>query len=359
MAKFKLNRVSKLFVERHLKSLKRNKSPGLDDSPPQLLKDCSTSITEPLTFVINLSLSTGIVPTIWKTGKITPIHKSGTTDTPDNYRPISVLPTLSKILEQAVHSRLIEYLESNRLLNPEQFGYRKKRSTKLASTLFIDDIRRSLDSGQMVGAVFLDLTKASDLIGHNVLLDKLYCYGISGGELDWFTDYLFNRKQLANLNNNISDYHSIKQGVPQGSILGPLLFLIFFNDITEQINHTKIIMYADDTVIYFASKNITTIKYHLNEDIDQISKYFFHNELILNLKKGKTESMCYSEPSTLSKSHEHLVNYQVNYRGIPIKTVNSYTYLGSMVDNHLTLISDFDKTYKKVSNRLRLLDKIK
>ena len=135
------------------------------------------------------------MPSIWKCARVTPIHKSGDMKTPGNYRPISVLPIFSKILERAIHSQLSEYLEQHQLLTDSQFGYRRKRSTKLASTLLCDDIRSSIDKGNFVGAVFIDLTKAFDTVGHGVLLDKLFEYGIEGTEIEWFTDYLFNREQ--------------------------------------------------------------------------------------------------------------------------------------------------------------------
>ena len=202
-----------IYIEKELKTLKRNKSAGLDILPPGMLKACAGNILKPICFTINLSITTGQpicftiylsittgqVPQIWKTAKVTPIHKSGSTPLLGNFRPISVLPTLSKMLEKVVHSQLILYLENNNLINTNQFGYRTKRSTKLAATLFTDYIRREIDNGRLVGAVFINLTKAFDTISHGALLEKLPAYGINGNELIWITDYLFQRQQLIRL----------------------------------------------------------------------------------------------------------------------------------------------------------------
>ena len=205
-ATFKVEYVSKLFVEKELRKLKRDKATGIDDLPPGMLKDCALLISKPLCHIINLSIKTSTVPTIWKVAKITPTFKSGNSSLPENYRPISVLPVLSKILEKAMHNELINYLEQENLLNDCQYGFRSKRSTKLASTLFCDNIRREMDGGKLVGAIYIDLSKAFDTIGHALLLKKLQSYGVHGNELTWFTDYLFNRSQLVDMNNVCSDY---------------------------------------------------------------------------------------------------------------------------------------------------------
>jgi hypothetical protein len=166
-----------------------------------------------------------------------------------NLRTIDLISCLP-IIERIVHKRLVDYLEEHRLLSNQQFGFRRKRSTELPATLFLDDIRRSVDSKKLVGCVFIDFSKAFDTLSHSKLLSKLTAYGITDNELEWFTSYLFQRRQLIQYNDKLSKSCPVTCGVPQGSILGPLLFVIFANDIMDHVNNSKIIMYADDTVLY-------------------------------------------------------------------------------------------------------------
>ena len=175
---------------------------------------------------MNLSIKTSTVPNIWKSAKVVPIFKSGNHDLPENYRPISVLPVLSKVFEKAVHYQLLQFLETNKLLSNSQ----------LAAALLCDNIRKEMNNGNMIGAVYLDLSKAFDTIGHGLLLNKLNTYGVSGKELNWFTDYLFNRTQIVEIENVRSDTEPVYCGVLQGSILSPLLFIVFFNDLVENLN---------------------------------------------------------------------------------------------------------------------------
>ena len=186
-----------------------------------------------------------------------------------------------------------------------QFGYRKQRSTNLAASLLFDNIRKEIDQGKLVGAVFIDLTKAFDTIGHSTLLSKLPSYGINENELEWFKDYLFNRKQLVNYLNETSSFRNVNCGVPQGSILGPLLFLLMFNDIYIALNKARLIKFADDTVIYYADHNFDVIENTLNNELESISNFLRENELIINLKVGKTESMLFGTAKKL-KQHHHL-----------------------------------------------------
>ena len=354
--RFNFNYVSRVFILKELRSLKRQKATGVDELPPGMLKDCSFFIAGPLAHIINLSIKTSTVPSIWKIAKITPVFKSGDSSQPENYRPISVLPVLSKILEKAVHSNLISFLEDENLLNDCQYGFRSKRSTKLASTLFCDEIRREIDAGKMVGAVYIDLSKAFDTIGHAILFKKLEMYGVNRQELDWFVDYLFGRSQLVEINNTRSDKEPIYCGVPQGSILGPLLFIVFYNDFAESLAHSRLIMYTDDTVVYVAEKDVKNIEMKLNEDLERISKYFCMNELIINLKKGKTEVMLFG---TSKRLKTHGKEIEVTYDNVRVNFVTQYKYLGTIVDNHLNFNENFHRSYKRASTRMRLLQRLR
>ena len=264
-----------------------NKACGIDNLPSKLLKHSAPVISKPLSFLVNLSLKTGSFPQKWKTAKITPLHKSGDTTNTDNYRPISVLPTLSKILEREIHRQIMTYLETHSLLSRNQFGYRSKRSTQLATTLFLDNIRFEINKGKLVGALFIDLSKAFDTIGHSILLNKLPASGIINKELMWFENYLFNRKHIVQYDETISEPQDIYCGVPQGSILGPLLFMLYFNDIEDVVLHSESIMFADDTVLYASGKNQHELEEKLSKDLHCIYEYLQENDLILNTKKGK------------------------------------------------------------------------
>ena len=356
---FQFGGVSEAFVERELKKLKRNKSTGIDDLPPGMLKDLASVIAKPISYIINLSLRTGQVPTDWKIARVVPVHKSGSTTDVNNYRPISVLPVISKIMERAVHRQLMDYLERNRLLSDKQFGYRSKRSTELATALFIDSIRRSGDNGLLSGAVYLDLSKAFDTLDHGRLLEKMKSYGISGSALTWFTDYLFQRSQVVKLGQELSDSRPLTCGVPQGSILGPIMFLLFFNDFEDCLQHSNVVQFADDTVIYLSSKSINEIEDNLNEDLASISTYLSSNDLVINLKKGKTECMLLGTSKRIATVASDSRDLNLFCNGTKINCTQSYKYLGTILDQQLNLAANFDQKYKKASSKLGLLRKLK
>ena len=207
----------------------------------------------------------------------------------------------------------------------------------------------------MVGAVYLDLSKAFDTIGHGILLNKLSAYGVSGKELDWFTNYLFNRTQMVEIENIRSTPEPIYCGVPQGSILGPLLFIVFFNDLVENLN-CRVIKYADDTVVYYADNDIEKIEKVLNMEMELIGEYCSNNELLLNLKKGKTEAMLFG---TAKRLKQHGRDLNISYNGTSVSFVKEYVYLGNLIDSTLTLNSNFNRAYKRASNRLRLLKSVR
>ncbi len=355
--KFIFKAVSWQEVEQQLKSIKRNKATGLDNLPPGLIKDSAELISAPLAHLINLSLKTSIFPTDWKAAKVIPTHKSGAHSNLDNYRPISVLPVISKIIEKIIHRQLIIFLDKNHLLTKFQFGFRPKLSTEYAATILLDSIRNNVDKGKLVGAIFVDLSKAFDTVSHAMLLDKLPLYGVQGKELEWFKDYLFYRKAKVSCNSCFSKEHVLLTGVPQGSILGPLLFLILFNDVVNVIKHSTILKYADDTVLYVADKDIQSIKAKLSKDMDCLADWLKRNELVLNLKKGKTESLLFGTSQRIAKQTEPL-EIELSHQTV-IHNTTEYKYLGVHVDSSLNLNSNFNTCYKKASGRLRLLAKIR
>lgn len=353
---FEFRSVSDKVVFNALKSLKRNKSSGLDNFPSGMLKDSADIIAKPLTHIINLSLATGSIPTDWKAAKIVPLFKSGSMAEIDNYRPISILPSMSKILEKVVFKQLMAHFEQNGLLSHFQYGFRRMRSTELAVTHLTDVIRREGENGNLTGCVFIDLSKAFDTISHSGLLSKLSTYGVRGTELAWFTDYLFCRSQVVQYKGVLSEPQPILTGVPQGSILGPILFIIFFNDVHKPLQHSKIITYADDSVIYTSSKDIDTIQRSLSEDMNNLCEWFKDNELIINLKKDKTESMLFGTAKRINLQDKEL---KLSVNGTLINNTSTYKYLGVHLDSSLNLASHFDRIYKKAATRINLLRSIR
>ena len=214
-----------------------------------------------------------------------------------------------------------------------------------------------MDEGKFTGAIYIDLSKAFNTISHSSLLQKLSKFGIEGMQLQWFTDYLFCRKQHVSCDGIKSDPHFIQCGVPQGSILGPLLFLLHFNDSADILSHCHIVKYADDTVLYFSHKSVEVIERNLNEDLATFTSWLETNELVINLKKGKTEYMLFGSGKSINKLNDPPMNIQ--YRGTQVNFTTTYKYLGITIKPTLNMSHHFTLIYKKASSRVNLLKQIR
>ena len=235
----------------------------------------------------------------------------------DNYRPISVATIFSKIIEKVVYNQLSDYLESSNLICPNQFGFQPTRSTNHAVTRLVDDIRIGVDNGLLTGVVFMDFRKAFDTIQHACLIKNLPCYGIESIELEWLKDDLFNRSQTVIFDNVKSSPLHITHAILQGSILGPLLFNILINDISQVVDKAEIILYADDTAIYCAHKDPKMIQGTLGDQCNNINDWLGDNNLYLNLNKGKTEFVLFGTPQWLSKAEKIEISINLLFMNHP------------------------------------------
>ena len=243
---------------------------GLDNIPARLLIGSADNVPKPLAEIINCSLKSGLVPLDFKSARVIPLFKKGKVVEMDNYRPISILPTVSKLLERAVHHQLYQYLREHNILSPFQCGFRKCHSTEFAALSLADTIRRNMDQGILTGAVFIDFRKAFDTVNRDLLLQKLFYMSVLDKELAWFKDYLHHRTQVLDFQGVSSDPEPISIGVLQGSILGPLLFILHVNDLPIVLNRCSMLMYADDTVLFYAAFKVDALQERLNEELKAI-----------------------------------------------------------------------------------------
>lgn len=336
-------------------SLKPKTSAGIDDISAKLAKVCKEEIATPLTIITNKSLQQGIFPSKLKTAKVYPKYKNGPTTEVGSYRPISLLPTFSKIIEKIVLNRLLTHLEQNNLLTKHQHGFLKGKSTTTALTQLIENVIDKLEEGSAVTSLYLDFSKAFDCLNHDCLLSKLQALGVTGTALSWFESYLKNRQQLvevkcishSTLQIAKSALTPIKRGVPQGSVLGPVLFLLLTNDLPDQLKDIcQTVMFADDTVITVAEKTNEQLDINAYIAFNVAKQYCHSNELVLNEKK--TLQMVYKIGNVETKA------------GLPeLKMEESTKYLGVVVDENLTWRPHIDQLCKKLSSGTYVIRRIK
>ena len=267
---FFLDAVTEDEIESIIGNLNSRKTIGPNSIPTRILKEFENMLKTPLTVIINISFQTGIFPEQCKIAHITSVFKKGDTLDSSNYRPVSLLSNISKILEKAMYTRLYKFLDKFKCLYEKQVGFRNFHSTNHALVSITEEIKQSLDKGEFAWGFFLYFRKTFDTVNHNILIAKLNHYGIRGITLDWFQSYLTNCKQQISINNTLSNETMISCGVPQGSVLGPLLFLMYINDLNEAISHSLIHHFAYDTNVLFSSKSLKKINKYYNHDLAEI-----------------------------------------------------------------------------------------
>ena len=300
-----------------------NKAMGPDKISPILLKYFAQEITPSLSSMIRMSLENGTVPNDWLKANVVPIHKSGSKECVENYRPISLLSIVSKICERCIHNHMYSHVISQ--LNNNQYGFLKGKSTCSQMLNFTDELGKSLDCSSQTDVIYLDFSKAFDSVSHNYLLYKLKLFGIAGNLLKWLESYLLNRFQRVVVAGGTSDWLPVNSGVPQGSILGPLLFCIFVDDMSQVVKSSKILLYADDTKCYSKIDSVADC-INLQNDLDLLYNWSCKWNLKFNAKKCKILSICRSK---------NPVHFYYNINGQILEKVQNIRDLGVIVDSDL------------------------
>lgn len=344
---FNLDQISLRDVELLLKNIKTNKATGLDKIPCRLVKEAAPVISVSLCYIFNNSIRSGVFPGDWKIAKVTPIYKSGPKDNMNNYRPISVISPIAKVFERIVYNQLYDYLQKNNLLSKHQSGFRSCHSTVTSLLDATMEWYTNMDNSKFNSVVFLDLSKAFDTVDHSVLLQKLRLYGLSAPTLKWFESYLTDRTQCCFTSGCLSSFKKIKCGVPQGSILGPLLFLIYINDLPHCVQHSKPRMYADDTNITTSGRSLKTVIQLTNKDLSNIKQWLLANKLSLNATK--TEHMFIGSDDNLNKTRNLS---QIDIDGHKVKSVKFTKCLGVYIDERLAWDEHVDCMSKKISQAI-------
>lgn len=332
--------------------LSLSKSCGHDNVSPKILKECSSSIVPQLVNIFNTMLNTGEYPEILKIHKIVPIPKERSPTAMSSFRPISVLSSVNNVFEKILYRQLSAYFEQNSLLNPSQYGFRRGCGTEEATINVINYICKLLDEGYNgVAGIFFDLTKAFDMIDHDIMVQKLRNYGVRGNELSLFKSYLENRKQFVQINECKSSMISAKHGVPQGSTLGPLLFIIYMNDLVNLELTGKLFMYADDICVFYPYKSEAVVKSYMERDASLICEYMRVNKLFLN--ESKTKIMRFRPLRHFNSQ------FSLNIGGKEIKEVSTIKYLGLHLQSNLAWDEHIRHLKLKISPALGLLYKFK
>ena len=329
----------------------KDSCPGHDHLKPSIIKNIAPYIAQPLSHVLNLCFQQAVFPTQLKQANITPIFKKGDPTLFHNYRPIAILPVFSKIFEHILHSRLVAFFDRNNVISSSQFGFRKRFSTEQALGSTIEQISHELDQGNDVIGIFLDLKKAFDTVNINILLRKLHFYGVRGVPLALIRNYLHGRTQRTVLSNFHSHQLHCSCGVPQGSILGPLLFIVYINDLNNTLSSAFTTMYADDTNIFLSGNNITHMTDILNTEMQSLSSWLQCNRLSLNV--DKTHVMVFSLNPVTRK-----LKPSIEINGSRISTINSTTFLGVKIDNSLSWKHHTTHVCSKISKSIGILKKV-
>ena len=333
-----------------LKDMKSS-SPGWDDISPRIVKQTYKCFLEPLVHISNISILHGVFPNELKIAKVIPLYKGGESKLLVNYRPVSVLPVFSKLLERLMYERITEFIDENEVLYNLQFGFRKNHSTTIALSLLNDKISKSLYDGEYVLGVFLDFSKAFDTVNHDILLRKLYAYGIRGVAHDWLKSYLSCRAQYVVFRGIESTKRAVTCGVPQGSILGPLLFLLYINDMASVSTILYPMLFADDTNVFLSGRNANHLIRIMNGELLNIVDWLDCNRLSLNV--SKTHFILFRSQGMRNP----VINEELTIKNEPIKQDYKTKFLGVIVDEKLTWSEHIQYIKCKIAKGIGIISK--
>ena len=349
---FKIPVITSEQVCRIISTLDSSKAIGLDGIGPRIIKLIDHLLSPSIAALINKSILTGRFPDQFKLAKVFPIHKTGSKSDPANYRPISILPTISKIFERHVNKHLMAYLNKYGLIHETQSGFRQKHSCQTALVKLVDQWMSCIDKGDIIGSLFLDFRKAFDLVNHNILIKKLSVYKIRSSSLQWFTSYLESRQQTIDSGQGMSIRSLIRSGVPQGSILGPILFLLFINDLPLLLKHCQADFFADDATAHTSNQDIETINTELQSDFSIAVSWSKQNKLPINY--DKTTYMILGSKKRVQD--EHQLDLRAENR--TIDKVSTQRLLGIFIDDHLSWTTHIDHLCSTLSSKISLLRQI-
>jgi len=335
-------------VERKLTSLSNS---GSDSVPIFIYKYLKSEISSIISRLFNLSVIEGEFPSCLKTARVVPVYKSGSASLVSNYRPISILSVLSKVFEKLMYDRLISFLDSNDVLTNNQFGFRKHHSTSDAVLQFLNDAYMSLEKNSHFVTVCLDLSKAFDTVSHDILLRKLSHVGVRGLSSQWFTSYLCNRSQYVRIRGIKSDLRPLTAGVPQGSVLGPLLFLLYINEMSNVCPGLNCLHYADDTTIYASGRDINQVSMQLQHGLTCVDDWMRNNKLVINIQKTN----CMLISNIVSRD----MLPPISIRDSNIDMVTCVKFLGVLIDCNLNFKEHVDMVCSKVSRAIGAIRRIR
>ena len=342
------------------KKLKSKSSCGHDDISTKIMINTIDKISFPLAHIFNLSLLTGIVPYNMKIARIIPIFKNGDANLLNNYRPISLLPAFSKLLEKVVFNQLITFLNNNDILYKHQYGFRSNHSTLHPITQLIKYITESNDrkTKDVTIGIFLDLSKAFDTVSHSILLNKLSHYGIRGTCLNWFRSYLCDRKHFTEYFGQKSSTTSVLNGVPQGSLLGPLLFLIYVNDMANSTS-LNLLSFTDDTILYKSSASIDTLTTEINTELEKIYTWLNENKLAVNINKSNFMTFGPANTPAINMNISLKIQDTSIEQVPPNNSKTSVKFLGVHIDSHLSWKYHINEIGKKINRGIFALNLVK